>query len=103
MVVPAAGSCLHEIRPGTTVCLHCRKEERLARIARRRRSIARVFGVVAGVAVCGVIANAPAGAFDLRLPKLDSLPSLPSLPSLASLGEAVTARPTHAPARSKPP
>ena len=92
MVVPAAGSCPHEIRPGTTVCLHCRKEERLARIARRRRSMARVFGLVAGVAVCGVIANAAAGAFALRLPKLWSIPSLPSLPSFASLGEAATVR-----------
>ena len=40
------GSCPHERRPGTTVCLHCRHEALAAARARQRRTIANV-GIVA--------------------------------------------------------
>ena len=74
VVVPASGSCQHEIRPGTTVCLHCRREARMARSERRRRTASRIGAGAAAIAVCVVIVNAAsnAGAFDIRLPKLAS-------------------------------
>jgi hypothetical protein len=47
-------SCPHEVRPGTTVCLHCRHTERLAARARRRRYMLRSSAVGAVAATLGV-------------------------------------------------
>jgi hypothetical protein len=38
----ASWTCHHERRPHTTVCLLCRRDERVAAIARRRRAVGRV-------------------------------------------------------------
>ncbi|HET7458607.1 MAG TPA: hypothetical protein VFJ74_13255 [Gemmatimonadaceae bacterium] len=74
VLVRQPGSCPHEIRPGTTVCLHCRKEERLAASARRRRTFTRIGVALAGVGICGaIVANVGGGAFDLsslRMPNI---------------------------------
>ena len=57
-----AVQCAHELRPGTTVCLYCRAEERAVRLRRRQRSTLRLLGGVAGAAV--VVATV-VGAFSL--------------------------------------
>ena len=46
-------SCPHEVRPGTTVCLHCRHTERLAARERRKRYMLRSSAVGAVVATLG--------------------------------------------------
>ncbi|HEU4628883.1 MAG TPA: hypothetical protein VFS08_04030 [Gemmatimonadaceae bacterium] len=57
MPTPTPIVCEHDLRPGVTICLHCRHKERLAAAARRRRfalrygSVALAVGVVAAVAV----------------------------------------------------
>lgn len=48
-----AEPCPHEIRPGTTVCLHCRHVERLATRERRRRYMLRSSAVGVVVATLG--------------------------------------------------
>jgi hypothetical protein len=51
-------SCPHEVRPGTSVCLHCRHAERLAARARRHRYMLRssaVGAVAATIGVAGVL------------------------------------------------
>lgn len=56
------GSCPHELRPGTTVCLHCRRLARESTSARARRTATRVAAVgavlVGGVAVASRGTNA---------------------------------------------
>lgn len=57
---PAATSsarCAHEPRPGTVVCLHCRREARLAADAQRNRFLAKVGGgvLLAGVVIGGAV------------------------------------------------
>jgi hypothetical protein len=64
-------TCQHERRPHTTVCLLCRRDERIAVLARRRRAVGRVSliglavvffsagGVAAVTAVEGRWASAP--------------------------------------------
>jgi len=46
-------SCPHEKRPGTTVCLLCRRDSRRAAIVRRRRIALRTVLIAAGVAAAG--------------------------------------------------
>jgi hypothetical protein len=48
-------SCPHELRPGTTVCLHCRWEARRAVRARRRRALLRGSTVLAVVSTLGTV------------------------------------------------
>ncbi len=46
--------CPHELRPGTTVCLYCRREERMAARARFRRQAVRAGAAFGVIAVFGV-------------------------------------------------
>lgn len=48
-------SCPHELRPGTTVCLHCRWEARTAARQRRNRVLVRGSSALAVLATLGVI------------------------------------------------
>ena len=48
---PAAQTCPHGLRPGTTVCLHCRQEARTAARQRRNRLLVKVTATVLGVGV----------------------------------------------------
>src|SRR5688572_1596802 len=49
---PRTADCPHELRPGLTVCLHCRRAEREAKGAHRRRILAKTtFGIV-GFGLC---------------------------------------------------
>lgn len=56
--------CTHDLRPGTTVCLYCRREARLAARGRALRAAARIGGVTAGV--LAVIGLGAAGVSALR-------------------------------------
>lgn len=87
-----SGSCQHERRPGTVVCLYCRHEEQLAAIGRRRarRGIGAVL-LVTVVAVGVLVANrsdrSPAASPDAADPA-STLVSVPSGPSASIAPEA---------------
>lgn len=61
-------TCPHGLRPGTTVCLHCRQEQRLAARKERYLIAARFgiatagVGVVLAVIIGGVLALAPSSS-----------------------------------------
>lgn len=61
-------TCPHGLRPGTTVCLHCRQEARAAARQRRNQLVARItlatlgVGVVIALIVGGVMSIAPGDA-----------------------------------------
>lgn len=84
MSSPALKSCPHDLRPGTTVCLHCRREARVTGQARTRRALARVGIVGVALLVCAAAAasgvsalqryRAPAGGKDAAP---DSAPPAP--------------------------
>ncbi|HEU4640874.1 MAG TPA: hypothetical protein VFS44_00375 [Gemmatimonadaceae bacterium] len=65
--------CPHEQRPGTKVCLHCRREARLAARARRRRSLVRYGLAGVTIAILGAAGIAGATALQRRPPR--ALPS----------------------------
>ena len=76
----ASWTCQHERRPHTTVCLLCRRDERAAVLARRRRALGRVsliglavvFFSVGGVAaVTAMEGRWPAAPFLGRWPAAD--------------------------------
>lgn len=46
--------CPHDLRPGTTVCLHCRREANLEARARRRGRVLRVAGALSALAVLAI-------------------------------------------------
>lgn len=50
-----SNSCPHELRPGTTVCLHCRWEARTAARQRRNRVLVRGSSALAVLSTLGVI------------------------------------------------
>ena len=62
---PAVQTCPHGLRPGTTVCLHCRHDARVAARQRRYRLLARAGlitlggGAVVALVIGGVVAIAP--------------------------------------------
>lgn len=64
---PAVQTCPHGLRPGTTVCLHCRADARLAARQRRYRFLARVGlitlggGAVVALIIGGLMTIAPGG------------------------------------------
>ena len=68
---PVPAACPHDIRPGTTVCLHCRRQAKDAASARFRELAVRGgigFAVVCVIAVAGV-----AGAGALRGTRIAAL------------------------------
>ena len=62
---PAVQTCPHGLRPGTTVCLHCRHDARVAARQRRVRLLARAGlillggGAVVALVIGGIVAIAP--------------------------------------------
>lgn len=62
---PAVQTCPHGLRPGTTVCLHCRHDARVAARQRRYRLLARAGlimlggGAVVALVIGGIVAIAP--------------------------------------------
>jgi hypothetical protein len=63
--LPLVDACPHGLRPGTTVCLYCLREKRLAARRRRYRVAARVGllaaggGVLLTLVIGGIVALAP--------------------------------------------
>lgn len=57
-----AAPCPHELRPGLTVCLHCRHNARTALLARRRRQFGTAGLVALTLAVLGMAGGAWASA-----------------------------------------
>jgi len=87
MTIPAQAPCPHELRPGTTRCLHCRSEARAAARTRLRRSAARVGLASVVIAIVAVVANA--GTTVLKMGDALPGPEGPGAPrSLASLTDA---------------
>ena len=70
----APAPCLHELRPGTKVCLHCRRAEREARAAHRNRILGRIVVCAIGLGVA--VAGAKAG---LDAYQRGALPQIPDL------------------------
>lgn len=64
---PSVQICPHGLRPGTTVCLHCRHDARVAARQRRYRMLARLGlitlggGAIVALIVGGIMAIAPGG------------------------------------------
>jgi hypothetical protein len=86
----APWTCQHERRPHTTVCLLCRRDERAAVLARRRRAIGRV-GLI-GLAVVFFSAGGVAAvtAMEGRWPSAPSLGRLPDAEGWFALARART-------------
>jgi hypothetical protein len=77
----ASWTCHHERRPHTTICLLCRRDERAAVLARRRRAVGRVsliglavifFSAGSVAAVTTMEGRWPAGPFLGRWPVADN-------------------------------
>lgn len=94
--------CPHELRPGTTVCLHCRYAEHQARAARTRALLLRIGVVGAALAVVG------AGAASLLRGATAPTPATATAAAAEPQREAVAepapvATPVAAPAPAAPP
>jgi hypothetical protein len=70
----APAPCLHELRPGTKVCLHCRRAAREARAAHRNRIFVRITLTAMAIGVAAIGAKAGLNAW-----QRGSLPQLPIL------------------------
>ncbi|MGH7633455.1 MAG: hypothetical protein ACRENC_06975, partial [Gemmatimonadaceae bacterium] len=55
--------CTHPRGPGTTVCLHCRRDARRAAQARTAQLALRIGAGIIGVAVIAILIRAPLHAF----------------------------------------
>jgi len=99
MTIPAPASCPHELRPGTTRCLHCRSEARAAARARLRRSAARVGLASVVIAIVAVVANAGTTVLKMgdALPGPEG-PGAPSRPSPSLAERPATPEPSTDPA-----
>ena len=69
----ASWTCQHERRPHTTVCLLCRRDERAAVLARRRRAVGRVSLIGLAVVFFSVGGVAAVTAMEGRWPAAPSL------------------------------
>src|SRR4051812_25992151 len=89
-------ACPHGLRPGTTVCLHCRHDARVAATQQRYRMAARIGllsiggAVVAALVVSGLTAIAPdARSFGRSVAQ--TVASAVPRPSLSTKSRATTA------------
>lgn len=109
--------CPHELRPGTTVCLHCRWEARSATRRRRRRLLMKGSSGLALLSTLAVIGLVGRVAFEKRLssPRLrvatatvmsdaggDAAKAMAAAPSTAQQGVTTPAAPAPAPATTTP-
>lgn len=65
-------ACPHDVRPGTTVCLHCRHEARMLARGRTKALLVRLGIGAAGVAALGVALIGGASVIQARLASSDS-------------------------------
>src|SRR5687768_4249281 len=99
MPSPAPAPCLHELRPGTKVCLHCRRAEREARAAHRNRIFVRI--TLTGLAIAVGVVGVRAGIEAVRRGSLPQIPILMAATTKAiveSLPGTPASAPTPAPA-----
>jgi hypothetical protein len=86
-----APPCPHDVGPGISVCLRCRKESRIATRERRRRALFATAAIALGVATIG--AAGAAGMLDSELRAagfaipVASVPAEPSVPAPQSAPE----------------
>src|SRR5688500_19620600 len=99
MPSPAPAPCLHELRPGTKVCLHCRRAEREARAARRNRIFVRITLTGIAIAIGAVGVRAGIAAF-----KRGALPQIPILMAATTkaIVESLPGTPSSSPASAAP-
>ena len=90
-------TCQHELRPGTKVCLHCRRAEREARAARQRAILVRLGIVGAAVGAC-----AYAGVVGYRTWQGQGRPTIGALLASPASLEAAPVRSLTAPAPAAP-
>lgn len=83
---PSLESCPHEQRPGTKICLHCRREARMVAKNRRRRLLLRGSAFSAILLVLGSVGTI--GAVTLRRR------SVPSRPEATARHQRTAAAPT---------
>jgi len=81
-------TCPHGLRPGTTVCLHCRQDARAAARQRRNQLVARVSLAILGVGV--VIALIVGGVMSIAT-RTTSAPADSSVTVVTSSGTTPTA------------
>ena len=74
MSLSTPAHCPHERRPGTTVCLHCRHEERELSRVRRQKLFAQIGVGMVGVIVVAIAGVAGATAIQGRRPEPDARP-----------------------------
>ncbi len=84
---PRPATCPHELRPGTKVCLHCRRAEREANAARQRAILMRV-----GLTGAAIAAVAYAGFVGFRAWQGKGSPSIGSLLASPASLEAAPVR-----------
>ena len=109
--------CPHELRPGTTVCLHCRWEARSATRRRRRRLLMKGSSGLALLSTLAVMGLVGRVAFEKRLssPRLrvatatvmsdaggDAAKAMTASPSTAQQGVTTPAAPAPAPVTTAP-
>lgn len=97
MSSPTLKSCPHDLRPGTTVCLHCRREARVTGQARTRRTLARAGIIGVALLVCAAAASSGVSALQrYRAPAAgkDAAPdAAPPAPDVAAATPTRPARP----------
>jgi hypothetical protein len=87
--------CLHELRPGTKVCLHCRRAEREARAAHRNRIFARI--TITAIALALGVVGVRAGLDAYQRGSLTEIPQLMAATTKA-LVESLPGTPAAPPA-----
>lgn len=92
MSSPARNNCPHDLRPGTTVCLHCRRDARVTGQARTRRTLGRIGIIGVALLVCAAAASRGVSALQrYRAPAAGNRESAPDGPTAARGTEAATA------------
>jgi hypothetical protein len=86
----ASWTCQHERRPHTTICLLCRRDERAAVLARRRRAVGRVGLIGLAVVFFGAGGVAAVTAMEGRWPAASSLGHWPPADGWFDLARART-------------
>ncbi len=72
-----SGNCQHERRPGTVVCLYCRREEHLASVGRRRARRGIIGAILlVSVALVGLLVTTRSGRSPSEDPGQDDLTSM---------------------------
>lgn len=108
MSAPTSAPCPHEIRPGTTTCLHCRRDARVAAQARLRRTLLGAVGAAVALSVVAVVGVKVARGVRVPRPSVSPRVETPSdapvaqasapdtMASVATSASSIAAAPTVA-------